>query len=283
MIPDAYRGIFVSDLDGTLLRKGRISEDDRHALASLRGHGVLRVIATGRSLHSAEACLPEDFPVDYLILSTGNQIMDWRTREVLRSSGLPGEDVRAICTFLRGLGVSFMVHDDFPHNHRFAYHRGEARVEDFERRLALHAQGGREESCCREMPGASQIVAIVDADREALHGHVARSLKNHSVIRATSPLDGRSVWIEIFAANVSKAAGIRHIIEHHGLHGALMAAIGNDHNDRDMLDLANVPFKVDDAFLDDDDRYITTPDNNDAVAYAVAHYMEILNSGMKQA
>lgn len=283
MIPGAYRGIFVSDLDGTLLRKGRISEDDRHALASLRGHGVLRVIATGRSLHSAETCLPEDFPVDYLILSTGNQIMDWRTREVLRSSRLPGEDVRAICTFLRGLGVSFMVHDDFPHNHRFAYHRGGARVEDFERRLAIYAQGGREETCCREMPGASQIVAIVDAGREALHEHVARSFENHSVIRATSPLDGRSVWIEIFAANVSKAAGIRHIVEHHGLYGALMAAIGNDHNDRDMLDLAHVPFKVDDAFLDDDDRYITTPDNNDAVAFAVAHYMEILNSGMKQA
>lgn len=283
MTRDAYRGIFVSDLDGTLLRGGRISEDDRDALAGLRDCGVLRVIATGRSLHSAQKCLAEDFPVDYLILSTGNQIMDWRTREVLRSSRLPGEDVRAICTFLRGLGVSFMVHDDFPHNHRFAYHRGEARVEDFERRLAIYAQVGREEPLCQAMPAASQIVAIVDAGREALHEHVARSLKNHSVIRATSPLDGRSVWIEIFAANVSKAAGIRHIVEHHGLHGALVAAIGNDHNDRDMLDLAHVPFKVGDAFLDDDDRYVTTPDNNDAVAYAVAHYMELLNSGMKQA
>ena len=53
MTRDAYRGIFVSDLDGTLLRGGRIPEDDRDALAGLRDCGVLRVIATGRSLHSA--------------------------------------------------------------------------------------------------------------------------------------------------------------------------------------------------------------------------------------
>jgi hypothetical protein len=43
-----------------------------------------------------------------------------------------------------------------------------------------------------------------------------------------------------------------HIVNHHGLHGALMAAIGNDHNDKDMLDLAHFSYRVDDAFLDDD-------------------------------
>ena len=52
-----YKGIFVSDLDGTLLRGGRISEQDIRALHGLKDQGILRVIATGRSLYSAHSCL----------------------------------------------------------------------------------------------------------------------------------------------------------------------------------------------------------------------------------
>lgn len=272
----AYRGIFVSDLDGTLLRGGRISPGDLQAFAGLKDHGVLRVIATGRSLHSAEACLPPDFPADYVVLSTGNQVLHWGTREVLRSSRLLGGEIRAICSVLHGLGVSFMVHDDFPGNHGFAYRRGPRPVEDFERRLALHAPHGREMGDCSEMGVASQFVAIVEAGDAGLHERIAAELDGLSVIRATSPLDGRSAWIEIFAAGVSKAAGVRDILTRHGLHGALVAAIGNDHNDRDMLDMAHVPFKVGDSFLGDDDAYITAPNTSDAVAEAIAHYTELL-------
>lgn len=114
-----------------------------------------------------------------------------------------------------------------------------------------------------------------------MHDRIVGELGNNSVIRATSPLDDRSVWIEIFAANVSKASGIEHLVQRHGLHGLPSAAIGNDHNDRDMLDLVRMPFKVADAFLDDD-NYITTPEATDAVAFAIARYMESL-SGMTDA
>lgn len=272
-----YRGIFVSDLDGTLLRDGRISPEDLEAFGTLGGRGVLRVIATGRSLHSAEACLPHDFPADYIVLSTGNQVMHWETREVLRSSRLLADEIQAICSALRGLGLSFMVHDDFPGNHGFAYSRGLKPVEDFERRLALHAAHGREMDGCPDMDTASQVLAVVDAADEELHARLAKEFAGLSVIRATSPLDGRSVWIEIFAAGVSKAAGVRDIIDRHGLQDAMIAAIGNDHNDRDMLDMAHVPFKIENSFLGDD-TYITAPNTGDAVARAIAHYTELLQA-----
>lgn len=272
-----YRGIFVSDLDGTLLRDGRISPEDLEAFAALGGRGILRVIATGRSLHSAEACLPGSFPADYLVLSTGNQVMHWGTREVLRSSRLLADEIQAICSSLRGLGLNFMVHDDFPGNHGFAFSRGHKRVEDFERRLALHAAHGREMNGCAWMDVASQVLAVVDAEDEGLHELLAREFAGQSVIRATSPLDGRSVWIEIFAAGVSKAKGVQDIVERHGLREALIAAIGNDHNDRDMLDMAHVPFKIGNSFLGDG-SYITAPNTSDAVARAIAHYTELLQA-----
>jgi hydroxymethylpyrimidine pyrophosphatase-like HAD family hydrolase len=278
-----YRGIFVSDLDGTLLRGGRISEGDLKAFRGLGEQGIMRVIATGRSLYSAKSCLADDFPADYLILSTGNQIVNWTTQKVLRSAFLSGQEVRDICLFLQGLGLSFMVHEDFPHNHRFAYHRGHKNVADFDRRLALYGSHGQKKTSDPAARAASQIVVIVDGSDAAMHDRIYRELACHSVIRATSPLDGQSVWIEIFAADVSKASGIKHLVDHYGLHGAPSAAIGNDHNDRDMLELVRMPFKVADAFLGDEDKYITTPENSDAVAFAIARYMESFHAGMTDA
>ena len=274
-----YHGIFVSDLDGTLLRGGRISAGDLQALDNLGEHKILRVIATGRSLYSAKACLSDDFPADYLILSTGNQIVNWPTGEIVRSASMPAAAVRDICLFLRSLELSFMVHEDFPHNHRFSYHRGAKNVPDFDRRVALYARHGQEVTNCQGHGPASQIVVIVDSDDMTMHDRIVARLENSSVIRATSPLDERSVWIEIFAADVSKSAGVAYLVERHGLHGLPSAAIGNDHNDKDMLDFVGMPFKVSDAFLDDD-KYITTPETGDAVAFAIRRYINAIHSGM---
>ena len=274
-----YHGIFVSDLDGTLLREGRISAGDMQALDGLSEHRILRVIATGRSLYSAKACLSDDFPADYLILSTGNQIVNWPTGEVVRSASMPAAAVRDICLFLRSLEVSFMVHEDFPHNHRFSFQRGSKSVPDFDRRVALYASHAQEITNCPGDCPASQIVVIVDSDDVTMHDRIVAGLKNNSVIRATSPLDDRSVWIEIFAADVSKATGIAYLVERHGLHGLPSGAIGNDHNDRDMLDFVGMPFKVAGAFLDND-SYITTPETGDAVAFAVRRYIKAIHSDM---
>jgi len=279
MTGTAYRGIFVTDLDGTLLRDGRISAADLEAFAGLGSQDVLRVIATGRSLHSASTCLPRDFPVDYVILSTGSQIVHWPSFRTLHTTALDATDVHEACALLNALDLSYMLHDDFPENHRFTFRRGNGTVEDFERRLARHALYGRESGNSEQRKSASQFVAIVDSEAEGLHERIVDGLKSLSVIRATSPLDGKSIWIEIFAADVSKATGIMHIVRHHGLHATTMAAIGNDHNDRAMLDLVHLPFRVEDSFFEDDGRYITVPKSHDAVAAAIAHYMDVLRSG----
>lgn len=274
-----YRGIFVSDLDGTMLRQGRISVADVNAFAGLDALGVLRVIATGRSLHAVQNCLPDEFPVDYVILSTGCQVLDWRTKELVQSSSMDAPEVRDACALLWDMDLSFMIHDVYPDTQCFVTHTGSNPPADYTRRLALYAAHGRDLTACGYLGRASQFVAIVDAEDGMLFERIARELPRHSVIRATSPLDGQSVWIEIFAYNVSKSSGIRHILDHHDMDDALMAAIGNDHNDQDMLNLVHLPYRVHDAFIADKDRYITTPDIDGPVAFAISHFTKILHSG----
>ena len=75
--------IVVTDLDGTLLpSQGCISKKNYNTLVSLRDKEIIRVIATGRTLYSAMAVLPEDFPIDYLIFSSGAGIIQWNTKEL---------------------------------------------------------------------------------------------------------------------------------------------------------------------------------------------------------
>ncbi len=278
-----YRGIFVSDLDGTLLRQGTMSRQDLDALAELKSEGILRVIATGRSLHSATLCLHDEFPTDYLILSTGNQVIDWPARKVLQTYRLGAGEVREVCKLLVDMDVNFMLHDDFPDNHCFAFHRGRQVNEDFERRLARNADHARGWDPEADPAPASQALAIVSPEETGRYDHIRQALSGYSVVRATSPLDGKSIWVEIFAHSVSKAAGITHIMKHHGLEDALLGAIGNDHNDKEMLDLVHLPYIVIDAFIDPGHNYISTPAaRSDAVAFAVSHFMEQLHSGMTQ-
>ena len=76
----------VTDLDGTLIRSDRtFADDDLEALRVLGSEGIVRVIATGRSLYSARLVLDPEFPIDYLIFSTGAGILEWQSQTLILS------------------------------------------------------------------------------------------------------------------------------------------------------------------------------------------------------
>lgn len=272
-----FRAIFVSDLDGTLLRDNKtFSDEDLLTLRKLPEHGVLRAIATGRSLHSARTCLPPDFPLDYLITSTGNQIVQWADGAVLQTAHLTYPQIQKVHALLTDMGVGFMIHDEFPNTHHFSYQRGQTPNPDFERRLSRNADYGRKQT---QLPQrASQFLAIFNPGQDEVFASIAGAIPELSVIRATSPLDNSSVWVEIFAQGVSKATAIDALLRRYGLPKDRSAAIGNDHNDREMLEHVELPYVVKGAFLPHDPRYITTPDNNNsAVSFAVSHFLKTLS------
>lgn len=278
-----FRGIFISDLDGTLLDDSRtISTANREAFAGLSSAGVLRVIATGRSLYSAKMCLPEEFPLDYLIASTGSHIIDWKTGESMMTAALPPADLRGVYDLLQRLDVNFMIHDSFPDNHCFTYKRAKVPNRDFEHRLAVYGALGREAGIGETFSHASQVVAILAPDDFELYEHIVEACAPLSVIRATSPLDDQSIWVEIFACNVSKGEGVHHLLKYHELDGILTGAIGNDLNDETMLELVHLPYVVENAFITNSSKYHRTPDNNsNAVSHAIAHFTGVLSGIIK--
>lgn len=277
------RGAFVTDLDGTLLQNGRLGQVDLDAWQELGRQNILRVIATGRSLHSLQRTLPDDFPLDYAILSTGNVILDWHSGNIVHSARITPAEALNIAGLLVDLDIGFMLHEDLPTPHRFWFHPGRNPASDFMRRLELHRSYGTPWAAQMVTDSVSQFVAIIEAEQQMLAKRVEQELAMHSVIRATSPLDDSSVWVEIFGADVSKSRGIRRILDHVGQPDLPVAAIGNDYNDMDMLDFADISFRVCNAFLEEKPTYITTPCEQGAVAYAVRHFTQYLSLKMNHA
>ena len=241
--------MLVCDLDGTLLvRGGSFDPTDVQRLHVLGARGVVRAIATGRALATARKVIPAQFPIDYLIFSSGAGILDWRSQELLISHTLqPDETQRAVQTLVAHK-IDYMLHAPIPGQHVLQFHRTGKSNADFERRLARYAAEGRVLDQSETRRSASQLLAISPlGDPIEPFETLRRELQGLSVIRATSPLDGHSMWIEVFAPAVSKSQAAAWIARAHDIEPEHVWAIGNDYNDWDLLRWAGRAAVVQDA------------------------------------
>jgi hydroxymethylpyrimidine pyrophosphatase-like HAD family hydrolase len=244
----SYPGIAISDLDGTLLHgNGKISEADLAAFRLLSERRIPRVIATGRSLFSTRRVLNEDFPIDYLVFSAGAGVMDWRGQKLLRKRVIPAELVTRTITLLKQLKLDFMVHAPIPDNHRFHWHTTGSHNPDFSRRLDLYR--GYTEPLDGNSPGeACQLIAISpDNPEEAVWQQLREELAPLKIVRATSPLDDRSVWVEVYPPATTKSTACAWLAEQLDVPRSDTLALGNDYNDLDLLRWAGESYVVENA------------------------------------
>tara|TARA_R110001583_G_scaffold3806_4_gene23229 strand:- start:4559 stop:5404 length:846 start_codon:yes stop_codon:yes gene_type:complete len=240
--------IVISDLDGTLLpAQGEVSNRDMDTLKKLKEEKIVRVIATGRNLYSALSVLTDDFPIDYLIFASGAGIFDWKKRELIFSQHLDADSVFALSSELIRLKTDFMILDTIPNNHQFAYYRSGNSNPDFDRRLSLYK------------PFANPIGDVGETKREACQllvilsncvngfNELKAKFENVKIIRATSPLDHESIWMEIFPLHISKAYGAEWLCMHLKIDSKCSIVIGNDYNDLDLLEWGKHPYVVGNA------------------------------------
>jgi len=243
-------GMVITDLDGTLFQKDRrISKRNYQTLLDLGEREIVRVIATGRNLFSAHKVLPLEFPIDFLIFSSGAGIMAWSRQELLFSASMNEEEVALAFEALSRRSLDFMVHRPIPENHHFLYFASDQPNPDFEARCKLYADfatPGRKQD---KPPGeACQLVAIEPFFRPtSYYSEIREELNCLTVVRTTSPLDSRSRWIEIFSNQVSKAQASLRIARNLAVQEDRIMAIGNDFNDLDLLRWVARSFVVNDA------------------------------------
>jgi len=255
-IPNNHKGLFIVDLDGTLLTSERqIAPVDLTALYRLRKEGFLIALATGRSNYSFGLLMEKlgytdqtsRLPVDYVIFSTGAGIMDFSGNKILKSFSLSPEDVRRASEYLELSGLDYMIHRPVPDTSHFLYSHNGSINPDFHRRLEMYSDFGTllSPEALDTFGGATEVLCIVsDETGHDVAARVKTDINQCSVIKATSPLDGKSIWIEIFAPTVSKSQAVKWLSESIGLPQSTICAVGNDYNDEDLLHWAKQSFMV---------------------------------------
>lgn len=259
------RRLVITDLDGTLLQTNRkFSPTDIATLEELGRNHTLRLIATGRSLYSAKDVIPPDFPIDYLIFSSGAGIVDWASQRILISYHLSEDEISTAIELLVAHHLDFMVHKPIPDNHYFWYHRQNHENPDFLRRYRRYQAFASPLTVPNfTVKKACQLLAI--DPRQGPHSHyehIKHRLPMLKVIRSTSPLDGASTWIEIFPKSVSKSLAGLWLARKYAIPQTDVLALGNDYNDLDLLDWAGTSFVVSNAPVELQRRYKTVKSNN---------------------
>jgi hydroxymethylpyrimidine pyrophosphatase-like HAD family hydrolase len=284
-----YRGLLATDLDGTLLNsERRIGDRDMKTLEDLGDKGYLRVIATGRSLYSLRKVLDGRLPVDYVLFSSGAGILDFLENRIVRKVSLEPSKVGEAARVLDALNMDFMIHRPIPENHHFSYKTDGDVNPDFRRRCEYY------KSSCRPLSGSpedfgrsAQLIAIesIGAAESAkisestgqphlLYDQVYERLPDFTVIRTTSPMDGESMWIEIFPGSVSKGKSTAWLARQWALDSGDVLAVGNDYNDLDLLSWAGTASVVLNAPNELKERFTTVAShNNEGVSEAVEQWL----------
>ncbi len=237
--------ILFTDLDRTLLKDDNtLSIRNLNCLKELQEKQIITVIATGRNILSAKRVLIKDIPFNYLMFSSGAGIMDWKSNRVIYENHLNEREIDSTFKILLNHKVDFMLHDLIPENHRFLFWRTGNKNPDFERRIKIYRRSARSLELPMKMKKASQFIIILPEKSEERFSEIETEIKGLKVIRATSPLDHKSIWLEVFPKGVSKGHSAEWLCAHLKIKRENSVGIGNDFNDLDLLEWTKESYVV---------------------------------------
>lgn len=233
--------LLVLDIDGTLLdSQGVIAPATREALRRVMTHGVGVTLATGRRLATA---LPQIEGLDIklpVILQSGAQIADPVSKQMLYSNPLPPSEAAMAVRIAIAEGVQPILYEN-----RVAGQCLFTGPPEHDSRAMRQYMDGRPNIVrCRSYDNLPLVeapleLAVIDdlavVRRVAACLHLAHC---RTLISYSANLD--SYFLEVFHATCSKGEALRHLVAHLGLSLRETVAVGDNYNDREMLEMAGL-------------------------------------------
>ena len=259
--------MIITDLDGTFLdSSSKISCRNRETVNWLAKNDIITVIATGRSLYSLNQVVPSDLPIDYVVFSSGGGIYDWAKQKLIDFKNLSPEFAKQSAMEFHNREIDYFIHSPIPGNHIFDYYIFDKSGEtDSWQRINNYREFANRIDNISDyrFANACQVIGIAQDDLQT-YNSIKNALPFLNVIRTTSPLDKKSLWIEVLPQNVSKASACQKLCQKLNIPVAKTIGLGNDHNDVDLLNWVGEPFLVGNSAPDLQNQYnvIDSNDNN---------------------
>jgi Cof subfamily protein (haloacid dehalogenase superfamily) len=267
--------LVATDLDGTFLKNDHtVSQINLKALEQLGERDITRVVATGRNLKKVNDVLDDYVPFDFIVYSSGAGVYDWREKKHIFNQNISKKSSQILLEYFIQQKLNFHAFYPVPENHKHWYFRGEKKCEEFERYFQYN-QAFAVELDPKKLPETElcQFLLIIPENGkkyQILKTEIEALCPDIRVIRATSPITGTYIWIEVFHHSVSKGNGVKQICQLLNIDEKCTVGIGNDYNDLDLLAFTQFSFLTDNAPLEIKDYYPNTPSNdNDAFAFAI--------------
>lgn len=210
------------DVDGTLLNfDGSLSPAAAEAVGRARNAGMHVVIATGRSMHATlPVCDTFDITTGFAVSSNGAVVVEVAARAPVDVATFDGtESVRFFADHVpdallavEQLGVGYRVTGEFP--------PGEL---DGEITVVTHDE-------LLDGPATRLVARLPNGNREEFF-----ELARAAGLRGVDYAIGYTAWLDFMPEGVSKASGLATVCEKLSVPQADVLAVGDGHNDLEML------------------------------------------------
>ena len=265
--------LLALDMDGTLLNsQKKISPRTLNAVTELAKRGVYVVTSTGRNLAEIGDFREELKAMHFGILLSGGMVFDFGNDEPIKVHGLDEKIILQLIDF--GLDERAMIHlhtvrhsiareDDINHMDAF----GLGIYQDMFNRICVRCDDFKE--FVREHPGEVIKVNLYHRSEESRDRNLARIQPLNLSISFAEAFN-----LEMSPANITKGSGLVELCEHLKIDISETVAIGDAHNDTEILQTAGLGVAMGNA-SDEIKRladFVTLDNDHDGVAAAIEKF-----------
>jgi Cof subfamily protein (haloacid dehalogenase superfamily) len=280
--------LLALDLDGTLLNsRGQLSDRNRLALQEARRNGVRVAVVTGRRFRDARPIALElglDVPV---ISHNGSLTKHAATLETVNAMLLPLDAAREVLRVGREQNWGAMVSDDPQGKGVLVYDHNSDNNNALDRYIAwsrrLH--GDEAEESVRRVDSLENYL-----DHDPVHISFSGTCASMSVMRerltaaigdkikvfSTEYRKQDFTLLDVLNPEASKGVGVAAAAHEYGFVRDEVMAIGDNHNDLEMLQYAGTGIlmgNADASLRDHGDFHVTASNDEDGVAVAIEEFI----------
>jgi Cof subfamily protein (haloacid dehalogenase superfamily) len=264
-----YKAAFL-DMDGTLLRTDHsVSEPTKETIHKLTAKGIPVILVSARPLDAMLPTAREIGLTDYPLVSLNGGYITEQEKPIFQA--MVGLDATARVTEEArpsGATIAYYLQREWYAETSDAWTQHEQKITDVKIRILPFSEMARDWAARKTGPNKMMImndpapVAAVEAHLKSIFGDTLN-------IYTSKP-----TYLEVMDPRGSKSNAVRFLMERMGLARTEIVAIGDNYNDREMIQFAgmgvamgNAPDEIKAAAA-----YITDTNNNDGVRKALEKF-----------
>lgn len=267
--------LFVTDMDGTLLNsEHKISEENLEALKELKETGTEIMVATGRVDTMVKAYIRQLGLKAPVISCNGGLIRNILTKETLYINEINKDSILKVLQISKKYKVPYLIYGE--HNvyadeitPRVKFFQKYNKTLSNEDRVPIVIVDDINEVINNEERLIKVLIICEDDNVIKLMGEELSEIEDIVAYKSAKNL------FDIMSKGVSKGSAIKHYAKFKGIMHSEVAAIGDNHNDISMLEVAGLSIAVENAeeIVKSKADYITKNNNDHGVAHAIREYL----------